>query len=183
MQFFGPEDVTVFNLAKNYMGIGSMLFIMVLTPFLSAFTEAYTKKDNEWIHKTMRSITIAFIGAIFIIGILVVGFKIFFNIWVGGTVMPNQFLILMLGIMGVFQMYSAIYTLFLNGIGKIRLQFYTLLVSSILFIPLVYVCYKLELGLSSLVIPGIIFGVFNSFIFKKQFDLIMQQNAKGIWNK
>lgn len=183
VQFFGPEDVTVFNLAKNYMGIGSMLFIMVLTPFLSAFTEAYTKNDNEWIHKTMRSITMAFIGAIFITGILVVGFKIFFNIWVEGTVMPKQFLILMLGIMGVFQMYSSIYTLFLNGIGKIRLQFYTLLVSAILFIPLVYICYKLELGLSSLVIPGIIFGVFNSFIFKKQFDLIMQQNAIGIWNK
>ena len=97
--------------------------------------------------------------------------------------MPNLFLILMLGIMGIFQMYSAIYTLFLNGIGKIRLQFYTLLVSALLFIPLVYLCYKLELGLSSLVIPGIIFGVFNCFIFKKQFDLIMQQNAKGIWNK
>jgi len=36
VQFFGPEDVTVYNLALRYMTIISMFFIMILTPFLSA---------------------------------------------------------------------------------------------------------------------------------------------------
>jgi O-antigen/teichoic acid export membrane protein len=183
VQLFGPDDVTVFNLARNYMGISTMLFIMVLTPFLSAFTESYTKSDYLWITSTMRNIILAFVVTNVFTIMMVLGYKLFFTMWVGGQVMPNILLMVVLGVFGVFQTYSAIYTLFLNGIGKIRLQFYTLLMSAIFFIPLVYLFYKLNCGLSSLVIPGIIFGIFNSFIYKKQFDLVMQKSATGIWNK
>ena len=183
VHFFGPGDVTVFNLAKNYMAISSMLFIMILTPFLSAFTEAYTKADFQWIKSTMNKILFVFAGAGFLVGFMILVYKIFFNLWVQGKVMPDIILIITLGIFGILQMYSSIYTLFLNGIGKIRLQFFTLLFSAILFIPLVYLFYRFGFGLSSLVIPGIIFGVINSYIYRRQFSLIMQQNAKGIWNK
>jgi len=74
VQLFGPEDVTVFNMAKNYMSISTMLFIMILTPFLSAFTEAYTKGDYEWIHSTMRKIMLSFAGAIVITVLMVIGY-------------------------------------------------------------------------------------------------------------
>ncbi|MFZ1705216.1 MAG: oligosaccharide flippase family protein [Saprospiraceae bacterium] len=183
IQFFGPEDVTVFNLAKNYMAISTMLFVMVLTPFLSAFTEAYTKADYIWIKSTMNNIFKAFAGATFMVVIMIIGYKLFFNLWVDGKVMPDLFLIITLGIFGVFQMYSSVYTLFLNGIGKIRLQFYTLLLSAILFIPLVYLFHYLDFGLSSLVLPGIIFGLLNSYIYSKQFNLIMEKKDMGIWTK
>jgi O-antigen/teichoic acid export membrane protein len=65
VQFFGPEDVTVFNLAKRYMTLVSMLYIMVLTPFLSAFTEAYTKKEFGWIKSTIKKINIIWLMASF----------------------------------------------------------------------------------------------------------------------
>lgn len=183
VQLFGPEDVTVFNLAKNYMSISTMLFIMILTPFLSAFTEAYTKNDIVWIQATMRKIMLAFAGASILTVVMVFGYRLFFNLWVGGKVMPGTLLMIMFGVFGVFQMLGSVYTLFLNGIGKIRLQFYTLLVSAILFVPLVFLFHRLNLGLSSLVVPGIIFGILNSWIYKRQFSLIMQKKAQGIWYK
>lgn len=183
VQLFGPDDVTVFNLARNYMSISSMLFIMVLSPFLSAFTEAYTKSEYQWIKTTMRQIFYAFIVASVLTIIMVIGYKLFFNLWVNGKVMPDLTLIIMLGIFGILQMIASVYTLFLNGIGKIRLQFYTLLVTSLLFVPMVFLFYKLNLGLSSLVLPGILFGIINSIIYKMQFTAVMQNNAKGIWNK
>ena len=183
VHLFGPEDVTVFNLARNYMSISTMLFIMILTPFLSAFTEAFTKRDYEWIKSTIHKIMLAFVGASIIIVIMLIGYRIFFNIWVGGKVMPGILLMIMFGVFGVLQMYSSVYSLFLNGIGKIRLMFYTLLVSAILFIPMVFLFNNSNFGLSSLVLPGIVTGFFSSYIYKKQFDLVIQKDAKGLWNK
>jgi O-antigen/teichoic acid export membrane protein len=181
--FFGPGDVTEFNLAKNYMAISSMLFVIVLTPFLSAFTEAYTKRDFDWIKSSMRTILYSFAIASFATLLLVVWYRIFFSIWVDSKVMPALSLIIVLGVSGIFQMFSAIFTLVLNGIGKIRLQFFTLLLSAILFIPMVYFFQSWGWGLSSLVIPSIVFGVFNSVIYYKQYNLILSQRASGVWNQ
>lgn len=183
VQLFGPEDVTVYNLANNYMSLSPMLFIMILTPFLSAFTEAYTKKEYQWITLTIKKIMIAFICACLVIAIMIISYRVFFNLWVSGKVMPDILLIIMLGFFGVLQMFASVYTLFLNSIGKIRLQFFTLLCSAFFFVPLVLLFHKLNLGLSSLVIPGIIFGMINSYIYRKQYNLVMQSKANGIWNK
>lgn len=180
--YFGPNDVTEFNLAKNYMAISTIFFIILLTPFLSAFTEAYTKGDFDWIKSSMRTILYSFAIASFATLLLVIGYRAFFKIWVGDQVLPGFSLIFVLGISGVLQMFSAIYTLFLNGIGKIRLQFYTLLISAILFIPFVYFFKSQGWGLSSLVLPSIIFGLFNSLIFYNQYSLIVSQKATGIWD-
>lgn len=183
VQLYGPGDVTVFNLAKNYMAISSMMFIMVLTPFLSAFTEAYTKEDYNWIKTTIHKIMLAFIGTCLLITLMVIGYETFFKLWVDGKVMPSLMLIIILGIFEVFSMYASVYTLFLNGIGIIRLQFYILLFSAILLLPLVLLFDKLGFGLSSLVFPGLIFAVCSSIIYKRQFNLIMQKKASGLWYK
>jgi hypothetical protein len=80
-------------------------------------------------------------------------------------------------------MYGATYSLFMNGIGKIKLQFYSLLVSALLFVPMVMLLYKLGFGLISLVIPGILINVSNSVLFRYQFRLVMLRKARGIWNR
>jgi O-antigen/teichoic acid export membrane protein len=125
----------------------------------------------------------AFLGASLVTVVMVVGYRFFFNIWVGGRVMPGTGLIILFGIFGIFQMYGATYSLFMNGIGKIKLQFYSLLVSALLFVPMVMLLYKLGFGLISLVIPGILINVSNSVLFRYQFRLVMLRKARGIWNR
>lgn len=183
VQFFGPEDVTVYNLAYRYMTIVSMLYLMVLTPFLSAFTEAYTKNDFNWIKRTIFQINkiwgLALLGTI----LLTLGYKIFFKIWVGDQITIPSNLILSLGLLSVISTLSSTYTLFLNGIGKIRLQFYAGLIAALLFIPLSYTLYVLDFGLVSLVIPQIIFALFSSVVFISQYKRLVNQRANGIWIK
>lgn len=183
IQFFGPEDVTIFNLAKRYMTLVSMLYIMVLVPFLSAFTEAYTKSEFGWIKSTMSKINriwlVASIGTV----ILILGYRIFFRLWVGDEIIIPGILIIALGISSIIGTWSSTFTLFLNGIGKIRLQFYIQSIQALLFIPLSYLFFKLDFGLSSLVIPGIIFAIFSSFIFTIQYKKIVNNKAQGIWIK
>ncbi|HAQ71117.1 MAG TPA: hypothetical protein DCR48_09105 [Flavobacteriales bacterium] len=182
-QLFGPEDVTEFNLTKNYMGMGSMLFIMTLTPFLSAFTEAYTKKDYTWIGATMNKLLKILVLAIVVVLVMALFYEFIFHIWLDGKVMPVWELVFGFALLVIIQMISSIFTLFLNAIGKIRLQFYTLLISALAFIPMVLIFNHFGLGLSSLVIPGIITGIFNSIIYFKQYKGILNNTAQGIWAK
>ena len=79
IQLFGPADVAEFSLAKRYMALISMLYMMVLTPFLTAFTEAFTKNDFKWIHKTMKMINLIWLTVIIITIGLILGYKVFFN--------------------------------------------------------------------------------------------------------
>jgi len=183
VQFFGPEDVTIFNLAKRYMTIVSMLYIMVLTPFLSAFTEAYTKKEFAWIKSTIRKINLIWLISSFGTIILVFAYKLFFKVWVGDEIIIPLSLIITLGVLSILNTWSSTFTLFLNGIGKIKLQFLILLIQALFFFPLSYLFYKLNFGLSSLVIPGIIFALFGSLIFTIQYKKIISQRAHGIWNR
>lgn len=183
VQFFGPEDVTIFNLAKRYMTIVTMLYIMVLTPFLSAFTEAYTKKEFVWIKSTIRKINLIWLISSLGTVLLIFIYKLFFRLWVGNEIIVPLTLIIALGVSSIINTWSSTYTLFLNGIGKIRLQFRVQLIQALFFFPLSYFFFKLDFGLASLVIPGIIFGTASIFIFTTQYKKIVSQTATGIWNR
>lgn len=183
VQFFGPEDVTVYNLALRYMTIVSMLYIMVLTPFLSAFTEAYTKKEFGWIKSTIKRINYIWLIASFGTLLLILGYKQFFRLWVGDEIIIPVSLIISLGISSIFNTRASTFTLFLNGIGKIRLQLRVVFIQALLFFPLSYLFFKLNFGLSSLVIPGIIFASVSAFVFTIQYKKIINNSALGIWNK
>jgi O-antigen/teichoic acid export membrane protein len=183
VQFFGPEDVTVFNLAKRYMAMISMLYLMILTPFLTAFTEAYTKNEFGWIKTIISKINIIWI--ISSLGTILLGFvyKPFFKMWVGDKITVPLVLIITFGASSILNTRIGTICLFLNSIGKIRLQFFVQIFEALLFFPLCYMFYKLSFGLTSLVIPTIIFSTIGVFVFTIQYNKIMNKSAKGLWYK
>jgi len=181
VQFFGPEDVTVFNLALRYMSITSMGYLIVLTPFLSAFTEAYTKNEYQWIRTTIKRINWIWLLCSFATILMIFSYKIFFKLWVGDAVTIPLSLIIALAIYTIVGMWSGTYGLFLNGIGKIQLQFYVLGVQALLFFPLSYLFFKLDFGLISIVMAQIIFSIASAFFITKQYHKIINQRARGIW--
>lgn len=52
----GPEVVTQYNIAYKYFNVLNMLFVIILTPFWSAFTDAYVKKDYNWMQRIIRKL-------------------------------------------------------------------------------------------------------------------------------
>lgn len=183
VQFFGPGDVTVFNLAVRYMTIVSMGYMMILTPFLSAFTEAYTKKDFAWIKITIRRINLIWLIASCLTILLTFGYKTFFKFWVGDQILVPFALIISLAISSIIGNWGGTYGLFLNGIGKINLQLYLLLMQAIFFIPLSYLFYKLGFGLVTIVAAQIILHTFGAIFVTIQSKKIVNQTATGIWAK
>jgi O-antigen/teichoic acid export membrane protein len=182
-QFFGPEDVTTFNLAVRYMSITSMGYIMVLTPFLSAFTEAYTKKENMWIQSTIKRINWVWLITALATIILLFFYRVFFKLWVGDTVIVPLSLMISLTIYSIIGTWSGTFGLFLNGIGIIQLQSYVLGIQALLFFPLSYLFYKLGFGLVSIITTQIIFNLSSALIFTTQYKKIITKSATGIWLK
>ncbi|HEX2919641.1 MAG TPA: oligosaccharide flippase family protein [Bacteroidales bacterium] len=183
IQFFGPEEVTVYQLALKYMTIGSMLYLIVLTPFLTAFTEAYTKNDFAWINSIMNRINYFWLLTSAFTILLVILNKVFFKFWVGDQVIPDFSLILVMGINAIVQTFFNKYTLFLNGIGIIKLQFYVLALQALFFIPLSYLLYRFNFGLSSFIISQVFLSVLAGGIMFSQYRRIMNRSAIGIWNR
>jgi O-antigen/teichoic acid export membrane protein len=183
IQFFGPEDVTTFNLAVRYVSITSMGYMMVLTPFLSAFTEAFTKNDYSWIRNIIKKINWIWVLTSLATLIMVFCYKIFFKLWVGDKVIVPGSLIIALSVSSIISMWSGTFTLFLNGIGKIQLQLYLLGLQAILFFPLSYLFYRLQFGLISIVAAQILFYVSSAGLFTIQYNRIIHKTAHGIWLK
>ena len=56
-QIFGPAEVTPYNVAFKYFSIITLVFITILlAPYWSAYTDAYTKGDFNWIRKETRKL-------------------------------------------------------------------------------------------------------------------------------
>ena len=55
IRFCSPHDVTLYNIVFKYFSVLTMGFTIFITPFWSAVTEAYIRRDFLWIRKSINS--------------------------------------------------------------------------------------------------------------------------------
>jgi Na+-driven multidrug efflux pump len=73
--------------------------------------------------------------------------------------------------------------MFINGVGKVKLQMYTSIIGAVLFILLAILLIKhTDLGIAGLVIASIISNFNGIIIAPIQYKKIINKKAKGIWN-
>jgi len=182
-QIFGPQEVTPYNLAFKYFSIVTIVFSIITTPFWSAFTDAYTKNDFQWIKKSISKMLK--VSGIFIAVIIVMVFfsKEFYYLWVGRAIdVPIQ-LSLFMGFYFVLMLLLQPFNYFINGTGKIQLQLIQSVVAALVNIPLAFYLAKIPaLGISGIVLstvictaPGLVFSII-------QYKRIINSKARGVWN-
>ncbi len=181
-QIASPKDVAIFNVAYRYLSIALMSFTIIISPYWSAFTEAYVQEDYTWMKTTVKALRkILFL---FIIGlILLVTFSsTAYHLWLGDKiVIPFKitiavgFYVLMLGIVGL-------HTQILNGIGKVRIQILTYSLATFAHIPLALFLGK-KFDIIGVILSGSFFYLIISFFTVKQVNLLLEKKAVRIWNK
>lgn len=180
---FGASDVAAYNIAFKYFNIISMVLVILVTPLWSSVTEAYVNNDLNWIKKTIRNyqrIILLFLCGGFLM--LLVSSHVY-KIWLGDTNMKIPFaLSFWILIFMISKSYGTAYGMALNGIGSIKIQYYSALFSPILFLGLCYIfIHYLHWGLNSVLISGIIAN-FNGFLLSPiQYRKVFYENKKGIW--
>lgn len=181
-QLIGNEEVTIFNVAYKLFTMISLIYIIIVTPLWSAYTDAYTKGDFDWIKSTLKFTKRVWLA---LIGLTLITLFIspwFFRLWLGDSVNVPFSLSIAMSTYVVGYIWMNIYTFLLNGIGKIRLQLYVSISAGIIYIPLVIVFGKIW-GLEGITYLSTLFFVATGLVYRIQVKKLLNVSANGIWFK
>ena len=179
---FGPKMVTTYNIAARYFNVIPMLFSIVLAPIWSATTDAFVKQDYEWIRKSMRKVNWLLLTTFFVLFAMILCSNFIYEKWIGNSVVVPMQLSILMSIYVFILVASMSYSSFLNGIGKLKVQMFNILFCSFLFLPLTYFLTD-KYGINGIIGSLIFVNLSGLLLNYIQFNLLINKNAKGIWNK
>jgi O-antigen/teichoic acid export membrane protein len=183
-QVVGPEAVTAYSVAYKYFGLISMLFVIITNTYWSAFTEAFIKKDFEWIKRVMRGMVKIWFGIIVLIAIMLAVSKPFYHLWIGDKVQVPFMLSFFTALFVVVYIWYSIFIYFINGTGKIKLQLYTAVTVAVINIPLsIFLAKNLGMGAAGVILGSCISYLPGSILGPIQYYKLVNEKAKGIWGK
>jgi|WetSurMetagenome_2_1015567.scaffolds.fasta_scaffold42316_2 O-antigen/teichoic acid export membrane protein len=181
-QLFGPENVTPYNIAYKYFSIVLMAQSIILLPFWSAFTEAWVKKDIQWIKVTMKSLVLLWVVITAGTVIMLIFSNFIYKVWVGKEIIVPLGISIIMALYVIINGWCAIFSQFLNGVGKIKLQLYSGLFAAILNIPLSIFLGK-KIGIHGVILSTCILSAISSVWSPIQYFKLINNKAQGIWNK
>ena len=184
IHWFTNEDVVVYNIAYKLFSVAFILFDMLVQPYWTAFTDAWVKKDTDWIKdsiqkllRTWKIISLCTVIVLFLSPVI-------YSIWIDGSVHIPFILSAVMCLYFICRCYGGTYNMFINGTGKIRIQSITLAVMTLLYIPLAFLLVKiLNIGLIAIPLSLIVTDFYSLFIARTQYKRLLNNRATGLWNK
>lgn len=178
----GPESVTEYNIAYKYFNIAYSVIVIILSPFWSAFTDAYYKKDFVWMKKAKAMLEKIWICEIVAMILMVVIAPWFYKVWIGGSAQVRTIVSIWMSVYIIVQSLGTIYMHLINGIGCIRIQLVVYLIFAIISWPLMmYSCRAF--GLVGILFSPTLVYVVQSILGKIQIEKLLNGKAVGIWAK
>lgn len=184
VNLFSVEEVTPYEISKKYFSVLLVIFAIIINPYWSAITEAYERNDFVWIKKSIKSLNKTWLlFTLFSLFMLIV-FYPFLKLWIGDEVFVPFALAVQWSLFIILQTKNNIYTFFLNGTGKVKIQLITGLISFVVNIPL-SILFAKNMGMGS---AGVLLATNCSILIyvitrQIQYQKIINNKAYGIWNK
>jgi O-antigen/teichoic acid export membrane protein len=183
-QLFGPEEVANYNIGYKYFSVIAMVHGIIITPFWSAMTEAFVKKDFEWIKKTIKRLEWIGYGLVLVSVLMFFIANFVYQFWVGESISIPLLMNLMLCLAAVVSVLSRPYNTFINGIGKVSLQLYTAIISIIITIPLaLFFAKTLNWGPAGVAMATVCTTLPTAILWRIQYNKILAGTATGIWDR
>ncbi len=179
-QLFGPAQVTPYNVAYKYFGIIPMVMGIFMTPFWSAFTEAWVKQDIAWIKATMKKLQLLWVILTLVTLLMLLLSNIVYRFWVGSEILISINISLAMASYVIINAWNGIYSQFVNGVGKIKLQLYIALAGTVINIPLAIFLGK-QIGISGVVLSTTIISILGAITSPIQYNKIINNKDRGIW--
>jgi len=184
IKYLGSGEVTVYNIAFRYFNIVTTIFTIALTPYWSAFTEAYIKNDKIWIVKTYQNLIKLWLSSVIVVIFMIILSQPIYKIWIGERVTVPTSLSLFMGLFVIINAWNSFHNIIINGIGKIKLQLYVTLGGAIINVPMaVFLCQNDNLNINGIVIASMLSIIANSYFSRVQVKKILRNELSGIWNR
>ena len=179
-RFFTPEMVTPYQIAYRYISLVMVGFTVICMPFWNATTDAYERKDMDWIRRASQKMNWMMAGIAALLVLMVAVSPWVYQLWIGDACEVPLGMTAMMALYIILLIISMRYSYFLNGVGALRLQLY-MTVSAIIFIPLAWTVSSYTHNILWFMavmcfcnIPGLVVNVI-------QFNKILNGQATGIW--
>jgi O-antigen/teichoic acid export membrane protein len=183
-QMFGPDEVAIYGIAYKYMSAVTMFFGIVITPFWSAFTDAFHRNDLGWIERIMKQLIRFWIYAAAVTIILVIVSGPLYRLWVGDMVAIPFAVTVTMGVYVIVTVWNSIFSAFQNGVGVLRLQLLGAGVGGLINIPLaVLLAGPVGLGIPGVLLATILGSMLPAIWSPIQYHKIIRGVATGIWGK
>lgn len=178
----GPESVTVYNISYKYFSVIMMVFNIVISPYWSAYTDAYIKNEYDWMKSILNKLNKIWLLLVAVGFIMLLVSPFVYRFWIKDAVrIPILVSISMYVFMSVLSM-SNMYMTLINGTGKILLQMIIYLVCASVSIPIsILICRKLGIP-GILIVLSTIYSI-QAIFARLQLSRILKKTATGIWNK
>lgn len=178
----GPDAVAEYNIAYKYFNVVYMIAVIVLTPFWSAFTDAYTKQDFQWMkhvyYKLSRMWLFAVIGCV----ILLVISPWVYSFWLQNTISIPFSLSIAMAIHILVLSRAGLYMQLINGTGKVYVQLLVYALFSLVSIPImIWGCNQWG-GVGVISVATFVF-LLQAFLGHIQLHKIINNSSTGIWDK
>jgi len=182
--YLGAEQVTIYNIAFKYFMFVTMAMTIILEPYWSAFTSATAKNDNAWIKKSIRNLLkISIFASLVVIIMIFIADEAYLR-WVGEDIKVPFLLTILIGINTIIQVFMQPIIMYINGVGKLKLQMYNGIFAAVLNIPLsILLAVKYDLGVSGVILATILVRLSGLFIYPIQVYKLINNKSSGIWNQ
>ena len=181
-QLFGPSEVTPYNIAFKYFSIILMIFAIIVTPFWSAFTDAWIKKEIDWIKLVMKNLLKIWGLLLLAVGIMLIISPWIYQLWIGSRIYIPFSLSLLVCCWVIINVWNGIFSNFLNGVGKIKLQLIFSVLAALANIPLAFYLGS-RMGVPGVILANVLIASSVAFLGPLQYSKIIKMKASGIWNK
>ena len=182
LRVVGPLAVTQYNVVYKYFSAVIMIVNIILSPYWSAFTDAFTQKDFAWMYKSYKRLSIVTNISAALLFLMIFIAPFIFRIWLRDSVTVSMDLVIMMALYSFVIIKSSLNMTLIKGIGCIQLQMFLFVFLALCSIPLAYWACKNFGVLGGIVEPLIVYLV--QYIFCSiQIKKILSNKASGIWIK
>jgi len=160
LKYSTPSVVSYINISDKYFGLLSIFGSLILFPFWSKFTELDEKNQNVQIKKIIKKLEFVFLLFVFAGIGLYFFMPIFVKLWLKSVIQIPAFIAVLVLAKSLITVLNSVYSYYLNGIGKIKIQLYLYIIFSLTSIPI-------SIGLFK------IFGIIGILLFSPLSMLLM----------
>lgn len=182
-QFYGPNEVVVYNIVFKYFQMPVMIFSIILSPFWSAVTDAFVKNDYAWLKTSIRRLNnMSALFALAIVVMVLISQRVF-TLWVGDKIKIPFSLVILMAIYSIMNVFFYPFSNFINGTGKIKLTMSFTFAEMILYFTSIFLFAHLFRNSSGVVLAIIVTSLIGGVIQPIQTYKILNKKATGIWFK
>lgn len=154
--FMGPKDIVPYEIVSKYFQFPLMILTAGMAPLWSLFAKHFFNKDAGWLLSSFRKFNYFYMAILVGLLICVLIANPIMKIWISKNFSVSYFLLIMVSLLTALRIFSTFYSYFFNGIGNLKSYLILLTISVFLKIPLSYLFFKLNFGVSSVVMASVL---------------------------